>query len=103
MAEKIDAMLLKTAVAATGRGGQQRRAQTGATKKVHYTGNKPAQTPLFSSAVSYGNLLFISGIGAHVHGDIKVHTEIVLNEIRNELEKRRLLHGQSAEGQRLSE
>jgi enamine deaminase RidA (YjgF/YER057c/UK114 family) len=56
-----------------------------AAKKVHYRGAKPAKTPLFSGAVSYGNLLFIAGKGAHVPGDIKLHTKIVLDEIEKEL------------------
>jgi 2-iminobutanoate/2-iminopropanoate deaminase len=76
--------VLKTAVAAmAGAGAAQ--AQTGPTKKVHYMNGKPAKTPLFSSAVSYGNLLFIAGIGAHVPGDIKSHTDIVLKEIEKQL------------------
>ncbi len=55
-------------------------------KKVHYrSGKKPAKTPLFSGAVSYGNLLFIAGKGAHVPGDIKDHTKIVLDEVEKEL------------------
>ena len=34
-------------------------------KKVHWNeGKRPDKPPLFSPAVSYGNLLFISGIGA---------------------------------------
>lgn len=62
-------------------------AQTaGPQKKVHYrSGKKPAKTPLFSGAVSYGNLLFIAGKGAHVPGDIKDHTRIVLEEVEKEL------------------
>jgi len=63
-------------------------AQTAAApqKKVHYrSGKKPAKTPLFSGAVSYGNLLFIAGKGAHVPGDIKSHTNIVLDEVEKEL------------------
>lgn len=77
--------VLKTAVAAmAGAGAAQ--AQTGPTKKVHYMdGKKPTKTPLFSGAVSYGNLLFVAGKGAHVPGDIKSHTEIVLKEIEKEL------------------
>jgi len=56
-------------------------------KKVHWTGGKPpARTPLFSPAVSYGNLLFISGIGAHFKGDIKEHTKHVLDQIQKTLE-----------------
>jgi len=60
---------------------------TGATavKKVHYRGKKPEGTPIFSSAVSFGNLLFIAGKGAHFEGDIKAHTKHVLDEIEAEL------------------
>jgi enamine deaminase RidA (YjgF/YER057c/UK114 family) len=54
-------------------------------KKVHYQGAKPEKTPLFSGAVSYGNLLFISGKGAHFAGDIKAHTKHVLDEVEKEL------------------
>ena len=43
--------------------------------------------PLFSGAVTYGNLLFIAGKGAHFDGDIKDHTNHVLNIIQEELEK----------------
>jgi enamine deaminase RidA (YjgF/YER057c/UK114 family) len=52
---------------------------------VHYKGAKPTKTPLFSGAVSYGNLLFIAGKGAHFEGDIKAHTDHVLKEIEAEL------------------
>ena len=62
------------------------KAQPGPTKKVHYRGEKPKSTPLFSGAVSYGNLLFIAGKGAHYEGDIKAHTKTVLDEIQKELE-----------------
>jgi enamine deaminase RidA (YjgF/YER057c/UK114 family) len=76
--------VLKSAVAAmAGAGAAQ--AQSGPVKKVHYSGAKPTKTPLFSGAVSYGNLLFIAGKGAHVEGDVKKHTDIVLNEIEKEL------------------
>ena len=60
-------------------------AETGPVKKVHYRGAKPTGTPLFSGAVSYGNLLFIAGKGAHYEGDIKAHTKTVLDEIEKEL------------------
>lgn len=72
------------ATAATGAVGVA-QAQTPATKKVHYKGDKPTATPLFSGAVSYGNLLFIAGKGAHFQGDIKAHTDHVLNEVEKEL------------------
>jgi 2-iminobutanoate/2-iminopropanoate deaminase len=62
-------------------------AQTSApAKKVHYKSGKPKSTPLFNGAVSYGNLLFIAGKGAHFEGDIKAHTKHVLDEIQKELE-----------------
>src|SRR5687767_2578105 len=57
-------------------------------KKVHYrNGTKPARTPLFNSTVSYGNLLFIAGVGYHSEGDIKVHTKAVLDQIQQQLER----------------
>jgi len=59
--------------------------QRPAEKVVHYRGEKPAKTPLFSGAVSYGNLLFIAGKGAHFEGDIKAHTAHVLDELEKEL------------------
>jgi enamine deaminase RidA (YjgF/YER057c/UK114 family) len=43
--------------------------------------------PLFSSAVAYGNLLFIAGKGAHFEGDITAHTNHVLDELEKELVK----------------
>jgi enamine deaminase RidA (YjgF/YER057c/UK114 family) len=61
------------------------QAQTKPEKKVHYRGAKPKSTPLFSGAVSYGNLLFIAGKGAHYEGDIKAHTKTVLDEVEKEL------------------
>ncbi|MBV9301177.1 MAG: RidA family protein [Acidobacteriaceae bacterium] len=73
------------AVAVTAGSGQA-AAQSSATKKVLWEdGKKPEKTPLFSPAVSYGNLLFLSGIGAHFEGDIKAHTKHVLDEIQKKL------------------
>lgn len=74
------------AIAATVGTGQA-AAQSNATKKVLWTnGKKPEKKPLFSPAVAYGNLLFLSGIGAHFSGDIKAHTKHVLDEIQHKLE-----------------
>ena len=39
-----------------------------------------------SSTVALGNLLFISGVGYHQPGDIKVHTKGVLDSIKAQLE-----------------
>jgi 2-iminobutanoate/2-iminopropanoate deaminase len=71
------------AVGASVASGQQ--TKTG--KKVWWRdGKAPEKTPLFSSAVSYGDLLFLSGIGAHFEGDIKAHTKKVLDDLQTQLE-----------------
>ncbi len=64
------------------------RAQaTAAVKKVYWQdGKKPEKTPLFSSVVSYGGLVFVAGVGAHFEGDIKAHTKHVLDEVQKKLE-----------------
>src|ERR1700760_2763630 len=46
----------------------------------------PAAPPLFSSAVSYGNLLFLAGVGAHFEGTIEEHTKHVLDELEKNLQ-----------------
>lgn len=81
--------LLKGAVAATAAtaaAAAPAAAQDKPTKKVHYrNGKKPEKTPLFNGAVSYGNLVFVAGKGAHFEGDIKAHTKHVLDEVEKEL------------------
>ena len=47
--------------------------------------NAPSAPPLFSSAVSYGNLLFLAGVGAHFEGTIEEHTKHVLDELETNL------------------
>jgi enamine deaminase RidA (YjgF/YER057c/UK114 family) len=75
------------AAAATTAAAVPAAAQEKLTKKVIYrNGKKPEKTPLFNSAVAYGNLLFIAGKGYHSEGDIKVHTKDVLRQIKEELE-----------------
>jgi enamine deaminase RidA (YjgF/YER057c/UK114 family) len=76
---------LKAGVAAAAGAGLAQGQQSGAVKKVHRRGT-PKGPSLFSGAVSYGNLLFISGKGYHKEGDIKVHTKGVLDEVQAELE-----------------
>jgi 2-iminobutanoate/2-iminopropanoate deaminase len=74
------------AAAATIAGGSA-EAQSGAAKKVWWKdGKAPEKAPAYSPAVSYGNLLFLSGVGAHFQGDIKAHTKHVLDEIQRQLE-----------------
>lgn len=50
---------------------------------------KPAKPgdgpPLFNSAISYGNLLFLAGVGAHFEGTIQEHTKHVLDELEKNL------------------
>jgi 2-iminobutanoate/2-iminopropanoate deaminase len=47
--------------------------------------NPNSAPPLFSSAVSYGNLLFLAGVGAHFKGTIEEHTKHVLDELEKNL------------------
>jgi len=86
------AIAAPVAKAAAGKPKTSEPQKDAPTKKVHYKGGKKPerkpgeQPPLFSGAVSYGNLLFIAGKGAHKKdGDIKDHTKIVLDEIEKEL------------------
>jgi enamine deaminase RidA (YjgF/YER057c/UK114 family) len=66
----------------------QERAIEKPVKKVHWSGGKrPEKPPLFSGVVSYGNMVFLAGIGAHFDGDIKAHTKHVLDEIQKRLEE----------------
>ena len=75
------------AVAVPSRAEAQQPAAERPSKKVHWSsGKRPEKTPLFSGVVSYGNLVFIAGIGAHFEGDIKAHTKHVLDEIQKRLE-----------------
>jgi 2-iminobutanoate/2-iminopropanoate deaminase len=59
-------------------------------KKAHscepVADNKPGAPPLFSSAISYGNLLFLAGVGAHFKGTIEEHTKHVLDELEKNLQ-----------------
>lgn len=74
-----------TSAAVTAGAAHAQQPPTG--KKVWWKdGKAPEKTPLFSSTVSYGNLLFLSGVGAHFKGDIKAHTTHVLDEIQKQLE-----------------
>jgi 2-iminobutanoate/2-iminopropanoate deaminase len=73
------------AVAATA--ASSGKAQDKPTKRVIYrNGKKPEKTPLFNGTVAFGNLLFIAGVGYHKEGDITVHTENVLEQIKQQLE-----------------
>jgi len=62
-------------------------AQSATQHKVHWSGDKKPDNPLFSPVVTLGNLVFVAGKGAHFEGDIKAHTDHVLNTIQAELER----------------
>ncbi len=58
----------------------------GLQKKVWYPGGKPPEKPgLFNQTISYGNLVFVAGQGAHFEGDITAHTKYVLDQIEKRL------------------
>src|SRR4029077_16342142 len=80
----VTAAAAVTAVALPAKGAGQSEKPV---KKVHYrNGRKPEKPPLFNGTVSYGNLLFIAGVGYHSEGDIKVHPKPVLDQIQQQLE-----------------
>lgn len=62
---------------------------TGSTAIIHNSNsaNGDQDIPLFSSSVVHNGLVYIAGKGAHFEGDIKDHTEHVLDELKKELEK----------------
>ena len=67
-----------------------RRAPNKAPAAENQTGSPatpaaPAKPPLFNGIVTFGNLVFIAGIGAHFKGTIEEHTKHVLDEIEANL------------------
>jgi 2-iminobutanoate/2-iminopropanoate deaminase len=86
----------KVAVAATGGAMLAKAASAQASGKLekksqpqqpntNQDSKTPAKAPLHSEAVSYGNLLFLSGVGAHFKGTIEEHTQHVLDELEKKL------------------
>lgn len=82
------ALLTGAALAATATGltGSVSKAADATAKKVYRTGPKSATPPAYSSGVSFGNLLFLSGVICKTPGDVKAHTEFALGEIKKQLE-----------------
>jgi enamine deaminase RidA (YjgF/YER057c/UK114 family) len=74
------------AVASTTAAAAEKPADKPVKKVLWEGGKRPEKTPLFSGVVTFGNLVFISGIGAHFEGDITAHTKHVLDEIQKRLE-----------------
>ena len=57
--------VVAAAVALPAGAGAQTRPTDKPVKRVHYmSGKPPEKTPLFSGVVTYGNMVFIAGIGA---------------------------------------
>lgn len=57
-------------------------------KKTSTDNAKPgSKPPLFSSWVTYGNLVFIAGKGHHEPGDITAHTKSVIDQVEAELKR----------------
>src|SRR5258708_5872187 len=65
--------------------GEQKLTKRGL-RKAGAAPPKAGAKSRMSSTVAYGNLVFISGVGYHKEGDIKVHTEGVLESIKQQLE-----------------
>jgi enamine deaminase RidA (YjgF/YER057c/UK114 family) len=81
-------LLKNAAIAAAAVGSTAVLTETASAKKLEkksYPPPKEGETPLFSSAVSYGNLLFLAGVGAHFEGTIEEHTKHVLDELEKKL------------------
>lgn len=85
-------MLKGTAkVAAAATGGvllaQTTQAQPRMEKRSPYPppNPPPAKPPMFSSAVAYGNMLFLAGVGYHQPGTIEEHTRHVVEELEQNL------------------
>jgi enamine deaminase RidA (YjgF/YER057c/UK114 family) len=56
-------------------------------KKVVWREGKRPDKALFSPVVVFGDLVFVSGIGAHFEGDITAHTKHVLEEMAARLKE----------------
>ncbi|MEJ7609514.1 MAG: RidA family protein [Bryobacteraceae bacterium] len=74
------------ASAAAAQGAAAQGASDKPTKKVVWAnGKRPEKAPLFSPVTTFGDLVFLSGIGAHFEGDIKSHTTHVLEQLEARL------------------
>jgi 2-iminobutanoate/2-iminopropanoate deaminase len=82
-------VLASIAAAGAGLFGGAAHAQTTEPTKKTSTDDQPADAkpPLFSSWVTYGNLVFIAGQGEHGPGDITAHTTSVLTQLEAQLKK----------------
>ena len=86
MSETSRRKMLAAGAAAAAAAAPAAQAQQGPQREVLWRGDKP-DNPLFSPLVTFGNVVFVAGKGAHFEGDIKAHTDHVLNTIQEELER----------------
>jgi 2-iminobutanoate/2-iminopropanoate deaminase len=77
-------LLTKGAVVAAGAGllATGAKAQPKMEKRSPYPDAKPS---MYSRAVAFGNMLFLSGVGYHKPGTIEEHTKEVIEEIEKNL------------------
>jgi 2-iminobutanoate/2-iminopropanoate deaminase len=76
-----------SSLASAGEHEKKDEHQKKAVKKTHWPGREaPAEAPLFSPVVTFGDMVFLSGIGAHFEGDVAAHTAHVLDEMKKNLE-----------------
>ena len=66
---------------------QATSSKDSAEKKCFNIQRDEQDVPLFSGSVVHNGLVYIAGKGAHFEGNIKSHTEHVLNELEKELKK----------------
>lgn len=75
------------AVAAAPAAAQAQAQAEKPTKKVIWPAGKKPQNPMFSQIATFGDLVFIAGLGAHFEGDIKAHTKHVLETLESRLKE----------------
>ncbi|WP_128913173.1 RidA family protein [Granulicella sibirica] len=62
-----------------------KRAPSGDKVLAPTPGAAPDKPPLFNGIISFGNLVFLAGVGAHFQGTIEEHTKHVLDELEANL------------------
>jgi 2-iminobutanoate/2-iminopropanoate deaminase len=65
--------------------GKSAEAQPKMEKRSPFPPNPATGKPMYSGAVAYGNMLFLSGVGYHKPGTIEDHCKGVLDEISKTL------------------
>ena len=68
-----------------------RAAQAGGKRVIYRSGQKPSKDAIFSSGIQYGNLLFVSGAGAHDPATGKVVQGSFQDQVRRCLDNLKLV------------